>query len=112
MSTASEPLLIGVDGGGSGCRAAVGTSAQGVLGTAEAGPANIFLDFSGAVENVLRAVEAATARAGMDLGQAASVHAHLGLAGVLSAADADRLRARLPFEASVTDDRRPRWPVP
>ena len=105
MSTPDEPVLIGVDGGGSGCRAAVGTSAQGVLGSAEAGPANIFLDFSSAVENVLRALEDATARAGIDLGRAASVRAHLGLAGVLSTTDAARVCAQLPFAATVTDDR-------
>lgn len=105
MSTPDEQVLIGVDGGGSGCRAAVGTAARGALGSAEAGPANIFLDFSGAIENVLRAVEDATARAGIDLGRAASVHAHLGLAGVLSPTDATRVRARFPFAAAVTDDR-------
>ena len=41
MSNVVQDILIAVDGGGTGCRAAVGSVAAGILGRAEGGRANI-----------------------------------------------------------------------
>ncbi|MCB1401204.1 MAG: ATPase, partial [Rhodobacteraceae bacterium] len=57
-------LWLGIDGGGSGCRAAVADAAGTILGQAEAGPANIASDFEGALANILSASGAALERAG------------------------------------------------
>lgn len=94
-------LFLGIDGGGTGCRAAVADAAGVVRGRAEAGPANIASDPQGAADNILRAATAALDAAGG--GQV--VAAGLGLAGANAAGAADRLRWALPYRrvAVVTD---------
>lgn len=94
-------LFLGIDGGGTGCRAAVADASGMVLGRAEAGPANIASDPAGAAANILKAAGAALAAAG----GGEIVAAGLGLAGANAAGAADRLRGVLPFRrvAVVTD---------
>jgi glucosamine kinase len=94
-------LFLGIDGGGTGCRAAVADAAGVVLGRAESGPANIASDPAGAAANILKAAGAALAAAG----GGEVVAAGLGLAGANAAGAADRLRGALPFRrvAVVTD---------
>lgn len=94
-------LFLGIDGGGTGCRAAVADAAGVVLGRAEAGPANIASDPVGAAANILDAAGAAVAAAG----GGHVVAAGLGLAGANAAGAADRLRGVLPYPrvAVVTD---------
>lgn len=95
-------FLVGVDGGGSGCRAAIATR-DGVLAVAESGPANVSSDADGAVRNVLQAVEAAGLQAGISLSETV---AHIGLAGVMSRDDAAWVAAKMPFaRVAVSDDR-------
>jgi glucosamine kinase len=86
-------LHLGLDGGGTGCRAAVADAAGRVLGRATGGPANILSDPEGAAANILDACARAMAAAGV--GEVAA--AGFGLAGVNAAGSAERLRARLPF---------------
>jgi glucosamine kinase len=88
-------LYLGLDGGGSGCRAAICDAQGHVLGRAEAGPANIGLDPDAAFDNILRACQAALSMSGAS---GASVCATLGLAGANVPGMADRLRPRLPFK--------------
>lgn len=88
-------LFLGIDGGGTGCRAAVADGQGQIIGRAEAGPANIASDFAGSVQNILAVAKAAIA--GAQAGTASVVAAGLGLAGANAAGAADRLRAALPF---------------
>ncbi len=94
-------LFLGIDGGGTGCRAAVADASGRVLGRSEAGPANIASDPEGAAANILKAA----ARAVDEAGGGRVVAAGLGLAGANAAGAADRLRDVLPFDrvAVVTD---------
>ena len=94
-------LFLGIDGGGTGCRAAVADAAGLVLGRGEAGPANIASDATGAAANILKAAGQALAAAGG--GEIAA--AGLGLAGANAAGATEALRAVLPFRrvAIVTD---------
>ena len=76
-------LMIGVDGGGSGCRVIVADAAGTILARADGGPANIATDPEGALRSILECSEMAVREA---LGSAASselrfAHAGLGLAG-------------------------------
>jgi glucosamine kinase len=90
-------LILGVDGGGTGCRAAVADPGGRVLGTAAAGPANIASDPEGAAANILTAARGALRTAtGSDTGLDRLV-AGLGLAGANAGGAADRLAAALPF---------------
>jgi glucosamine kinase len=88
------PFLLGVDGGGTGCRAAVADGEGQVLGEGRAGPANIVTDLEGARANILKAVEQAAAGTGARLDDLQAV---LGLAGANLPVYAERLAATLPF---------------
>lgn len=94
-------FFLGIDGGGTGCRAAVADATGIVVGRGEAGPANIASDPVGAARNILVAAEAAIAAAG----GVSVAAAGLGLAGANAAGAAERLREALPFRrvAVVTD---------
>lgn len=87
-------FFIGVDGGGTGCRAAL--SRAGGAGRVEAagGPSNVTSDFDGALATIRSLIDGLLERAGT---QAASGPAsvHLGLAGVTGAAMAARVEAAL-----------------
>lgn len=98
-------LYLGVDGGGTGCRAAVADADGRVLGTGTGGPANIASDLHGAQANILVAVTAALRAAGLPDGDKAKLHAGLGLAGANASGTVDRLERALPFARTriVTD---------
>lgn len=87
-------LFLGIDGGGTGCRAAVADGAGHVLARAESGPANIASDLTGAARNILAAAAQAAREAGARLEDLA---AGLGLAGANAAGAPAALGAELPF---------------
>ena len=89
-------LYLGVDGGGSGCRAAVADAAGRVLGRGAAAAANIWTDREGARASILAAAREALAAAAPDAGPGDLVAA-LGLAGANVAGAAERLAPELPF---------------
>ena len=95
-------LVLGIDGGGTGCRAALADATGRVLGRGEPGPANIHSDFEGALANILRATEAALAEA--RAAPEAIGAAVLGLAGANLPELAEALTRRLPFPARVISD--------
>ena len=57
-------LYLGLDGGGTGCRAAICDHAGQLLGRGEGGPANINSDLQGATVSILAAATAAMVQAG------------------------------------------------
>ena len=101
-------LYLGIDGGGTGCRAAIAEAGGQILGMGQAGPANIASDPSGARDNILiAATEALSAAVGAVRVPALlpTLHAGLGLAGANAAGAVARLCASLPFAAiSVASD--------
>jgi len=94
-------LYLGVDGGGSGCRAAVADASGRMLGCGEAGAANVWTDPDGARANILAAARAALAAAGG--GALGELIAVLGVAGANVPAAAARLAERLPFARALVD---------
>jgi glucosamine kinase len=76
------PLFIGVDGGGTGCRARIEDAGGTILGTGIAGPAALRLGIDRALGEVEKAGRAALQEAGLDPGLLGSLHAGVGLAGV------------------------------
>ncbi|GLS86186.1 N-acetylglucosamine kinase [Cypionkella aquatica] len=94
-------LFLGIDGGGTGCRAAVAGGDGRIIARAEAGPANIASDPDAAIRNLL-----AVATDAMKQVVGASAAAELprlrvvmGLAGANFTPSVARLRAGLPFTA-------------
>lgn len=104
---ASRTLLIGVDGGGSGCRAAIADAEGHMLGKGKAGAANVTTDPEGAIASVRAALDKAAQAAGLAMDEVLTGSAHIGLAGVQTPADAARVAAAFPFAGGcrVTDDR-------
>ncbi len=97
--------IIGVDGGGTGCRVAVANAAGKVLGRAEGGAANIATDPVAARSNILATVEQALENAGTGRDAMAGSTALLGLAGANLGDYRARLLPTLPFARAeiVTD---------
>lgn len=90
-------LFLGIDGGGTGCRAAVADASGRILGEGQAGPANLTSDPAGTRANILAATRAALGRAvGADAVELElpRLVAGLGLAGANTAGG---LRLDLPF---------------
>jgi glucosamine kinase len=76
------PLFVGVDGGGTGCRARIQDAEGVLLGTGIAGPAALRIGVDRALAEVEKACCAALDEAGLGSSALGSVHAAVGLAGV------------------------------
>ena len=88
-------LVLGVDGGGTGCRAAVADLSGRILGRGEAGAANIASEPDGAADNIRLAIERALGQAG---GTGTQIRrAVLGLAGANLPGAPERLAETLPY---------------
>lgn len=94
-------LVLGVDGGGTGCRAAVAAAHGPVLGLGRGGPANILTDPDQAVFHIVEAALGALADAGLPADRLGALHAVLGLAGNNAADLPETIVRRLPFARSV-----------
>jgi glucosamine kinase len=88
------PLFVGVDGGGTGCRARIEDAAGCALGTGIAGPAALRLGVDRALVEVEKACRGALAEAGLDAGALGSMHAAVGLAGIGRKGVHEQLTAR------------------
>ncbi|MBJ3764304.1 hypothetical protein ILP92_16260 [Maribius pontilimi] len=110
MSIAKDAHLIGVDGGGSGCRVSIRAASGAEIGSAEAGPANATTDLFQSIANVLSALHAACAMAGLSGEDLRRSHVHAGLAGVVSPGVATAVARGMMKDTtfascSVSDDR-------
>lgn len=81
-ATCQTPLFVGVDGGGTGCRARIQRADGRVLGTGIGGPAAIRLGIDRAWSEVKKACQGALLEAGLPAETLASMHAAVGLAGI------------------------------
>jgi glucosamine kinase len=78
---AAKQYRLGIDGGGTGCRARLADTAGKVLGEGVAGPANLLLGSEVSLDAVLQATHEALAAAGLPPSSLQHTHAGLGLAG-------------------------------
>lgn len=103
----AERVILAVDGGGTGSRAAVGTVSQGVIGVGEIRkPGNVHSDFKGAITHLMQAVDAALANAGLSETPPDELTAHFGVAGAHSETEMRAVADALPFsDVCVTGDR-------
>jgi len=94
-------LVLGIDGGGTSCRAAVATGDGTILGRAKSGAANIRTDLTGARASIVEAARLALADAGLDPDLIAATPALLGLAGSNVGTYRQQLEAILPFPQNI-----------
>ncbi|WP_137931299.1 N-acetylglucosamine kinase [Mesorhizobium comanense] len=93
-------FVLGIDGGGTSCRAALATADGIVVGRAKSGAANIRTDLTGARSNIVEAARQAFVAAGQDAGLIPQTPAILGLAGANVGTYRQQLEAILPFSTS------------
>ena len=101
-----QKYRLGIDGGGTGCRARL-VDAQGrVLGEGTGGPANLALGIDTAVASIMEATHSALAAAGLDERVLAATSAGLGLAAANVPKHLEAFhRAQLPFgDVAVRSD--------
>ncbi|OSQ50903.1 BadF/BadG/BcrA/BcrD ATPase family protein [Marivita geojedonensis] len=104
MTSVSE-IVIGIDGGGTGCRVSIVDADGRVLGAARGGAANFTSDPVSTKRNITLAVHEAAAKAGLGSDDLMRASVHAGVAGVLSTSDAEAIAHALPFHScTVTDD--------
>jgi len=102
-------LLMGIDGGGTSCRALLCGADLAPLGRGRSGAANIVTDFEGARAHVIEAATQALAEAGLPPDALGETCAFLGLAGANGATwgklhdHARRMAPALPFERTKVD---------
>lgn len=97
-----RPLFIGVDGGGTGCRARIQDDQGQVLGTGIGGPAAVRLGIDQSMTAVETACSAALAEAGLAAETLSSMDAAVGLAGVGRKGALEQLSARPhPFRSVI-----------
>ncbi|MBZ9709763.1 N-acetylglucosamine kinase [Mesorhizobium sp. B3-2-1] len=93
-------FVLGIDGGGTSCRAALATADGVVVGRAKSGAANIRTDLTGARSNIVDAARQAFIAAGQDPDLIPQTPAILGLAGANVGTYRQQLEAILPFSTS------------
>jgi glucosamine kinase len=93
-------FVLGIDGGGTSCRAALATVDGVVIGRAKSGAANIRTDLTGARANIAEAARLAFVDAGRDPELMSRTPAVLGLAGANVGTYRQQLEAILPFSQS------------
>jgi len=95
-------LFIGVDGGGTGCRARIEDAEGRLLGTGTAGPAAVRLGIDRSIAALESACRAAAAEAGLTTKALAGMDAGVGLAGIGRKGALEELMARPhPFRSVV-----------
>jgi len=87
-------LFLGIDGGGTGCRAALADAQRRILGRGAGGPANINTNVERAAASIMDATSQALGNTGID---PRDLIATLGLAGGTMRQATQRLTALLPF---------------
>lgn len=96
----SPALFLGIDGGGSTCRARLRDARGALLGEALGGSANVYLDRAGALSAIRSCIAATLAAA--RLPPSSRLRVGLGLAGVSSPAIAADIEAAFDGHAAVT----------
>ena len=82
VPSGEQSLYIGIDGGGTKCRARIMTADRQVLGTGVGGPANPFHGVQQAMDSIRTATELAAQEAGLSPAEVGQLVAGVGLAGV------------------------------
>lgn len=102
MSTTDDTLFLGIDGGGTSCRARLADRSGRVLGEGTGGSANITTGYDRALASILAAARAALAAAGLSETDLSRTRAGFGVAGGNAPkAAADLLAWASPFAAQA-----------
>ncbi|WP_438750988.1 BadF/BadG/BcrA/BcrD ATPase family protein [Pararhizobium sp. O133] len=97
--------ILGIDGGGTSCRAAVADATGRILGRGKSGAANILSDPDNALIHIVGASKAAFEEAGLEPSRISSAAALVGVAGSNVGDAVHYVKERLPFaKADIESD--------
>jgi len=100
--TAQAPYFLGIDGGGSRCRARIRDRDGRLLGEAEGGASNIHQNMPAAIATIVATAEKAAAAAEIKV---RDLHAGVGVAGLITSVTPEEFAAApLPFASMVADN--------
>lgn len=100
----SKPLFLGIDSGGTKCRARLRDADGTLLGEGTGGPSNIRLSPDLVWNSILTACREALSQAGLQEGDLKTIHAGMGAAGAGQASAVERLLSRPnPFASFAID---------
>lgn len=88
-------FFMGIDGGGSRCRARLRDGAGKLIGSGHGGSANVHIDFDGALATIQACIESTLQQSGLDASIASRLRIGLGLAGASSRVMAHQVEAAL-----------------
>lgn len=97
-------FFVGIDGGGTSCRAALAGPDGAVKGRGASGAANILTDLDNGVRHIIEAATAACLDAGHDKNLLPACSAVLGLAGANVESTVSAVKRCLPFRNSVIEN--------
>lgn len=101
----TSPLFLGIDGGGTRCRARLADAGGRTLGEGVGGAANIRLGLDVAWNAIMEAVDAALVQAGLGREVLSTTYIGLGLAGITNEADQKRVADSAPVSfAGILSD--------
>jgi glucosamine kinase len=99
----AHPILIGIDGGGTSCRAALISAGRHFV--ASGGAANVSSDFDGATRRLRTVLDDLASQAGVPWDGIRMADGHVGLAGVMDLATQNRVALTLDLvRAEIGDD--------
>jgi glucosamine kinase len=99
--TQTRKFFLGIDGGGSKCRARIRDQSGILMAEALGGASNVYQNFEGSMRSIIAVATDASKQAGVAI---SDLHAGLGLAGIVTSIGAEKVgQVGLPF-ASVTPD--------
>ena len=81
-SSDNNEIFLGIDGGGTKCKAIVMSGDNKILGTGIAGPANPLHGYEQAINSIVESAKLALKDAGIDESEIGNIVAGVGLAGV------------------------------
>jgi glucosamine kinase len=100
--SSSPGFFLGIDGGGSKCRARIRDQQGRILAEAVGGASNIYQDFAGAIATIAGVAQDAALQAGLVM---SDLHAGMGVAGIVTSMGAEKLQsAKLPFASVVAEN--------
>ncbi len=97
----SSGFFIGVDGGGTKTHVRIRDARGAIIGETFAGAGNVHTDLHGAVRRIVGAVEEVLTKNGKSASERARGHIGLGLAGLVTQGDPERIAKEFPGFASV-----------
>lgn len=102
----ANKLFLGIDGGGTKCKARLEDFDGKLLAEAITGPANAARDLNGSINSILEASKQCLVNAGLPEDRLADIHAGIGLAGIsLPSVKSEFEKVTLPFvKYAVTTD--------